>query len=154
MAIFGQWRAHFHAYHSRITIFILFMHLQCGQFNGGGVTSFLYYLALASLCGKLGLESSLCFLTQMLGTWCWKDSKSRGWDSCHALSISICPYDPSMWLLQHRGPGSWTSVWWLRSPRPGGGRGGDKKGRRWGRKEQGRERRRKKMVEAVLPFLS
>ena len=44
------------------------MHLQCGQFNGGGVTAFLYYLALAILGGKLGLESSLCFLTQMVGT--------------------------------------------------------------------------------------
>lgn len=31
MAIFGQQRAHFHAYHSRITAFILFMHLPCGR---------------------------------------------------------------------------------------------------------------------------
>lgn len=126
MAIFGQQRAYFHAYHSRIIAFILFMHLQCGQFNGGRITSFLCYLALASLYGKLGLESSLCFLTPTAGTWCWEDSKGRGWDSWHSLSISVCPYDPSMWLLQHRGPESFcmltkvSKVWGWERRRQGG----------------------------------
>lgn len=95
-------------------------------------SSFLYYLALASLGGKSGLESSQHFLTQILGIWYWDDSKSGGWNSWHSLSISVCLYGPSMWFLQHSGSGSWTSVCWLRSPRHEGER---------------RERERKRQVE-------